>query len=100
MTSLSRTASGPRKGTRAQGARKKADVDRRPGINGNNTYGTANGVYGGVTGCTGYAGVGFALGAWNTAAWAQVSDRQYRPGWTSLGGRDVRNGGRGVRTAP
>ncbi|CAN5344588.1 hypothetical protein BH09BAC3_BH09BAC3_08050 [soil metagenome] len=87
-------------GNGALNANGQADVDRWPGINGNNTYGTANGVYGGVTGCTGYAGIGFALGTFNTAAWAQVSDRQYRPGWNGLNNRDTRNGGRGVRTAP
>jgi formylglycine-generating enzyme required for sulfatase activity len=79
----------------------QADVNYWPGINGNNTLTTPNGVYGGVTGVTGYAGVGFALGTWNFGTtWAPVSNREYRNGWTGLTGRDERNGGRGVRTAP
>ncbi len=76
-----------------------ADVDHWPGINGNSSVSTANGTYGGVTGCTGYAGMGFAGGSFNHVYWTQVSDRQYR-GYTGLLSRDLRNGGRGVRTAP
>jgi len=74
-----------------------ADVNYWPGINGNNTLGSANATYGGVTGCSGYAGLGFAAGTFNTTSWATVSDRQYRTGWGGLTGRDGRNGGRGVR---
>ena len=77
-----------------------ADVNFWPGINGNNTLTTANAVYGGVTGVTGYAGLGFALGTWNNTVWLQVSNREYRAVWTGLNTRDPRNGGRGVRTAP
>lgn len=79
----------------------QADVDFWPGINGNNTPGNANGVYGGTTGCSGYAGISFSGGTWNTAAWITTSDRTYRgTGWSGITGRDTRNGGRGVRTAP
>ncbi len=78
-----------------------ADVDFWPGINGNSTTTSANAVYGGVTGCTGYAGISFAGGTWNSSTtWLRVSDRQYRGQWTSANTRDQRNGGRGVRTAP
>lgn len=79
----------------------QADVDFWPGINGNTVPGNANGAYGGTTGCTGYAGISFTAGTWNTAAWITTSDRSYRGvGWTGISGRDTRNGGRGVRTAP
>lgn len=77
-----------------------ADVDFWPGINGNSSLATPNSAYGGTTGCTGYAGLGFYGGTWNTTAWSQVSQRDYATGWGGLGGRDSRNGGRGVRTAP
>lgn len=76
-----------------------ADVDFWPGINGNNTTTNANAVYGGTTGVTGRAGAGFHGGTFNTTAWLRVCDRQYMY-WTGLTGRDQRNGGRGVRTAP
>jgi len=79
----------------------QADVDFWPGINGNSTAGNANGAYGGATGCTGSAGISFAGGTWNNSVWMTTSDRSYRgAGWTGINGRDVRNGGRGVRTAP
>lgn len=81
----------------AQGA---ADVDFWPGMNNNGNPATANGAYGGTNGCVNYAGLGFVGGTWNTSAWSQVSDRQYATGWSGLTGRDSRNGGRGVRTAP
>lgn len=79
-----------------------ADVDYWPGINGNNTTTVANAVYGGATGCTGRAGISFTGGTFNSStSWLRVSDRQYRgTGWTGITGRDTRNGGRGVRTAP
>jgi len=77
-----------------------ADVDFWPGINGNNTLTVANTAFGGVTGCTGYAGIGFMGGSWREGGYIQVSDRQYKAGWNGLTGRDHRNGGRGVRTAP
>jgi len=54
-----------------------------------------------VTGCTGYAGISFTGGTWNTNLWITTSDRSYRgTGWNGVNGRDTRNGGRGVRTAP
>ncbi len=87
-------------GNGALNAAGAADVDFWPGINGNNTYTSANTAYGGTTGCTGYAGIGFMGGSWRENAYLPVSDRQYKAGWTGLGGRDNRNGGRGVRTAP
>ncbi len=79
-----------------------ANVDFWPGINGNSTTTAANAVYGGVTGCTGYAGISFCGGTWNsTTTWLRISDRQYRgSGWGSANTRDQRNGGRGIRTAP
>lgn len=77
-----------------------ADVNFWPGINGNNTLTTPNAAYGGVTGVTGYAGIGFCGGTFNGNAWMQVSMREYRNAWNGLTGRDNRNGGRGVRTAP
>lgn len=79
----------------------QADVNFWPGINGNSTPGNANGAYGGVTGCTGYAGISFTAGTWNNNLWMTTSDRSYRgTGWSGINGRDTRNGGRGVRTAP
>jgi formylglycine-generating enzyme required for sulfatase activity len=77
-----------------------ANVDFWPGINGNNTLASANLAFGGTTGCTGYAGMGFMAGSWREGAYLQVSDRQFKTGWNGLTGRDNRNGGRGVRTAP
>lgn len=86
-------------GNGALNAAGNADVDYWPGINGNNDFATPNGTN--VTGVTGYAGIGFALGTWNGGTqWCPVSDRQYRVGWNGLLVRDQRNGGRGVRTAP
>ncbi|MEO9850024.1 MAG: SUMF1/EgtB/PvdO family nonheme iron enzyme [Reichenbachiella sp.] len=76
-----------------------ADVDYWPGINGNNTSTNANSTYGGTTGVTGRAGAGFTGGTYNTTAWLRVANRQYSL-WTGLTGRDTRNGGRGIRTAP
>ncbi|MDW8332242.1 MAG: SUMF1/EgtB/PvdO family nonheme iron enzyme [Cyclobacteriaceae bacterium] len=88
-------------GNGALNANGQADVNFWPGINGNNTPGSPNGVYGGVTGCTGYAGISFTGGTWNNSAWMTISDRTYRgTGWPGINGRDTRNGGRGVRTAP
>ncbi len=78
----------------------QADVNFWPGINGNSTPANANGVYGGVIGCTGWAGITFTGGTWSSASWLTVSNREYRgSGWASAV-RDARNGGRGVRTAP
>jgi formylglycine-generating enzyme required for sulfatase activity len=77
-----------------------ANVDFWPGINGNNTLASPNLAFGGTTGSTGYAGMGFMAGSWREGAYLQVSDRQYKTGWNGLTGRDNRNGGRGVRTAP
>lgn len=76
-----------------------ADVDFWPGINGNNTQTSVNAVYGGTTGVTGRAGAGFHAGTFNSNDWLRVCNRQYTY-WTGLTGRDQRNGGRGVRTAP
>ena len=76
-----------------------ADVDFWPGINGNNTQTVANAAYGGTTGVTGRAGAGFHGGTFNTTAWLRIGDREYTY-WAGLTGRDQRNGGRGVRTAP
>ncbi|MBN8701988.1 MAG: SUMF1/EgtB/PvdO family nonheme iron enzyme [Bacteroidetes bacterium] len=78
-----------------------ADVDYWPGINGNGTTTTANNVYGGVTGCTGRAGIAWRGAAYLNANWVKVSDRDYcGPGWNGHTVRDNRSGGRGVRTEP
>lgn len=74
-----------------------ADADYWPGSNGNSNIAVAN-----VTpnpGSTSYAGIMFRSGSWLDGAFLRLSDRQY-PGWTGMGGRDQRMGGRGVRTAP
>ncbi|HSZ26131.1 MAG TPA: hypothetical protein VK766_10445 [Cytophagaceae bacterium] len=76
-----------------------ADVNYWPGINGNATITNPNGVYGGVTGCTQFAGYGFNGSSWNDNTWLTVSGRAYRATWSTTG-RDNRSGGRGVRTAP
>lgn len=76
-----------------------ADVHFWPGLNGNNTPANPNGTTIGV-GCAGWAGISFTGGAWNSAQWLTISNREYRgSGWASAG-RDNRNGGRGVRTEP
>lgn len=74
-----------------------ADVDFWPGSNGNATSSTPNTAPN--TGSTSFAGMMFRGGSYNDNAFLRLSDRQY-PGWNGLGGRDGRNGGRGVRTAP
>jgi formylglycine-generating enzyme required for sulfatase activity len=74
-----------------------ADVDFWPGSNGNATSSTPN-----VTpnnGSTSFAGLMFRGGSFNDNGFLRLSDRSF-PGWNGLGGRDARNGGRGVRTAP
>jgi len=77
----------------------QADVDYWPGINGNNSLTTANAVYGGTTGVTGRAGIGFHGGSFQGTTWLEVCNRDYSY-WSGLTGRDQRNSGRGVRTAP
>lgn len=74
-----------------------ADVDFWPGSSGNTTGGNPN--VSPNTGSTQYAGAMFRGGSYQDANWLRISDRQY-PGWTGLGSRDGRIGGRGVRTAP
>jgi hypothetical protein len=74
-----------------------ADADYWPGSNGNNAIGVANVAPN--PGSTSYAGIMFRMGSWQDANWLRLSDRSY-PGWTGMGGRDPRMGGRGVRTAP
>ena len=76
-----------------------ADVNFWPGINGNASIATANGTYGGTTGCTQYAGFGFGGGGWLDPTWLTISNRAYRASWANTG-HDNRSGGRGVRTAP
>ncbi len=89
-------------GNGALNANGEADVNFWPGINGNTTTTSANGAYGGVTGCTGYAGISFTGGTWNDTQWITTSDRDYRgAGYNKMNTpRDTRNGGRGVRTSP
>lgn len=77
-----------------------ANVDFWPGINGNSTNGNPNLAFGGVTGCTGFAGIGFMGGSFREGLYGQISMREYRNNWNGINGRDNRNGGRGVRTAP
>jgi formylglycine-generating enzyme required for sulfatase activity len=74
-----------------------ADVDFWPGSNGNSTPGNANTAPN--IGSTQFAGMMFRGGSFQEALYLRLSDRSY-PGWTGLGGRDARMGGRGVRTAP
>jgi formylglycine-generating enzyme required for sulfatase activity len=73
------------------------DVDFWPGANGNATTTTPNGAPN--AGSTSYAGMMFRAGSFQDGAFLRLSDRNY-PGWNGMGGRDSRQGGRGVRTAP
>ncbi len=76
-----------------------ADVNYWPGLNGNTNPNTANTTY--TTGSTARAGAGWRGAAWQHPNWSRVSDRDYcGSGWTTLAGgvREVRTGGRGVRT--
>lgn len=74
-----------------------ADVDFWPGSNGNTSITTANTTPN--NGSTQFAGMMFRGGAFSETNYLRLSDRQH-PGWPSLAGRDARQGGRGVRTAP
>lgn len=74
-----------------------ADVDNWPGANGNASWAVSNA--GANTGSTQAAGLGFRAGTWNSNIWLETSDRSY-PAWTGVVSREVRQGGRGVRTAP
>ncbi|MEZ4972411.1 MAG: hypothetical protein R2820_03840 [Cyclobacteriaceae bacterium] len=74
-----------------------ADGDFWPGSNGNSNIAVAQTTPN--TGSTSFAGMMFRGGSWAGTQWLRLSDRQY-PGWTGMGGRDQRMGGRGVRTAP
>lgn len=74
-----------------------ADADYWPGSNGNSNIAVAN--IAPNPGSTSYAGMMFRGGSWANPNWLRLSDRQY-PGWTGMGSRDNRMGGRGVRTAP
>lgn len=74
-----------------------ANVDNWPGANGNSNWGATNA--GTNTGSTQAAGLGFRAGTWNDNNWLRTSDRSY-PAWTGVNAREVRQGGRGVRTAP
>jgi len=74
-----------------------ADVDFWPGSNGNAAAATPNTAPN--AGSTSFAGMMFRGGSFTEATYMRLSDRAF-PGWASLGGRDPRMGGRGVRTAP
>ncbi|MFN8334483.1 MAG: hypothetical protein U0U09_05095 [Cyclobacteriaceae bacterium] len=74
-----------------------ANVDNWPGANGNSNWTVSNA--GTNNGSTQAAGLGFRAGTWNDNNWLETSDRSY-PAWTGVNGREVRQGGRGVRTAP
>ncbi|HMJ70475.1 MAG TPA: SUMF1/EgtB/PvdO family nonheme iron enzyme [Cyclobacteriaceae bacterium] len=74
-----------------------ADVDFWPGANGNAASTTPNAAPN--SGSSSFAGMMFRGGSFQEATWLRLSDRGY-PGWNGLGGRDSRQGGRGVRTAP
>jgi formylglycine-generating enzyme required for sulfatase activity len=74
-----------------------ANVDNWPGANGNAAWGVSNA--GANAGSTQAAGLGFRAGTWNDNNWLETSDRSY-PAWTGVVSREVRQGGRGVRTAP
>ena len=76
-----------------------ADVSNWPGINGNSSSGTANGVFNGSAGITNAAGSGFRGGGWTQASsMLSVSDRGFAV--TVDITRRSFNGFRGVRTAP
>jgi formylglycine-generating enzyme required for sulfatase activity len=75
-----------------------ADVDFWPGSNGNASAATPNAAPN-ITGSTSFAGMMFKGGSFQEAAYLRLSDRTY-PGWSGMGARDPRMGGRGVRTAP
>ena len=76
----------------------EATVDYWPGINGNSTLSTVNSTYGGITGVTGAAGVGYRGGFWGIVAnYLRISDRTYTE-YTHTG-RQNDWGGRGARTA-
>lgn len=51
------------------------------------------------SGSTTYTGMMFRSGSFQDNVFLRLSDRAY-PAWNGLGGRDPRNGGRGVRLAP
>lgn len=74
-----------------------ANVDNWPGANGNANWNVSNA--GSNAGSTQAAGLGFRGGAWTENSWLRTSDRSY-PAWTGVTNREVRQGGRGVRTAP
>jgi hypothetical protein len=79
-----------------------ADVDRWPGINGNTSLTTANGVYGGVTGVTAAAGSGWRSGSIssNSATELAVSYRSMAGYTTNYTAHQDLRSCRGVRTAP
>lgn len=100
VVGIGHTAGRPYTGTHGNGAITTAgfaDVDFWPGSNGNNSSAVANTAPN--AGSTSFAGIMFKGGSYTEAAYMRLSDRQH-PGWTGLGARDNRNGGRGVRTAP
>lgn len=76
-----------------------ADVNYWPGINGNSSTGSANGIFNGTTGITEAAGSGFRGGGWTSpSGFLPVSERG-----TAVSANTTRqnyNGFRGVRTAP
>jgi len=77
-----------------------ANVDHWPGINGNYDNTTPNGVYGGTTGVTEYAGAGGRGGAFNwTTNYCMTSDRGEISG-SVLSIRYSSVGFRGCRSAP
>jgi formylglycine-generating enzyme required for sulfatase activity len=78
-----------------------ADVDYWPGINGNSTSATANGMYGGTTGVTAAAGIGFRGGNWvNGYNFSRLSDRSLAGTPATWMNHENMYGSRGIRTAP
>jgi formylglycine-generating enzyme required for sulfatase activity len=76
-----------------------ADVSYWPGINGNSSTGSANGVFNGTAGITQAAGSGFRGGGWTQpSGFLPVSERGLAVSADVT--RRSHNGFRGVRTAP
>lgn len=75
-----------------------ADVNYWPGINGNESSGQPNGIYGGTTGTNGSAGAGYRGGSFLHSYYnCSVSDRSHIVYSSST--REYFNSGRGCRTA-
>lgn len=80
-----------------------ANVDYWPGINGNSNRAVANVVFGGVTGCTDYAGIGGRGGGSYDPPWSPPSGfmpLRVSARYVATNNNQYSIGFRGVRTAP